>query len=120
MISRLDQHYLHVEQIGDVTVVTFNRSEFLDETTIRLIGEQLFHLAQKSDRPLLVLNVAAVKKLSTMMLGHFITLHKKARAAGGRLVLCRLDPQLHEAFDMLRVGQIIPIYAEEQDALQAF
>jgi anti-anti-sigma factor len=120
MISRLDQRYLQVEQIGSVTVITFNRSEFLDETTIRLIGEQLSHLASKSDRPRLVLNVAAVKKLSTMMLGHFVTLHKKARAAGGHMVLCRLDPQLHEAFHMLRIGQLIPIYAEEQEALQAF
>jgi anti-anti-sigma factor len=120
MASRLDQQYLHVEQIGTVSVITFNRSEFLDETTIRLIGEQLAHLTQRAERPRLVLNVAAVKKLSTMLLGHFITLHKRARAAGGRMVLCRLDPQLHEAFDMLRVGQVIPIYAEEQDALQAF
>ena len=120
MVSRLDQQYLEVEQIGNVTVVTFNHSEFLDEATNQLIAEQLSLLAQKFECPQLVINVAAVKKLSTMMLGHFITLHKKARAAGGRMVLCRLDPQLHEAFDMLRVGQLIPIYAEEQDALQAF
>jgi anti-anti-sigma factor len=120
MASRLDQRYLQVEQIGTVTVVTFNRSEFLDETTIRLIGEQLAHLAIRSERPRLLLNVAAVKKLSTMLLGHFITLNKKTRAAGGRMALCRLDPQLHEAFDMLRVGQLIPIFAQEQDALQAF
>lgn len=120
MVSRLDQGYLQVEQIGSVTVVTFNRSEFLDETTIRLIGEQLSRLALGFDCPQLVLNVAAVKRLSTMMLGHFISLHKKALAAGGRMVLCRLDPQLHEAFDMLRVGQLIPIYVEEQEALQTF
>ena|SRR5437016_1963135 len=120
MVSRLDQRYLQVEQIGSVTVVTFNRSEFLDEPTIRLIGEQLSHLALTLDSPQVVLNVAGVKKLSTMMLGHFVALHRRARAAGGRLVLCRLDPQLHEAFDILRVGQLIPIYAQEQDALQAF
>lgn len=120
MVSRLDQRYLQVEQIGKVTVVTFNRSEFLDETTIRLIGRQLSHLVLKFDSPQLILNVAKVKRLSTMMLGQFVALHKKTRAAGGHMVLCRLDPQLYEAFNLLRVGQLIPIYAEEQDALQAF
>ena len=120
MISRLDQRYLEVEQIGDVTVVTFNGSEFLDETTIQLIAEQLSCLALKFNCPQLVLNVAAVKKLSTMMLGHFLALNRQVRATGGRLALCRLHPQLREAFDMLHLQQLIPIYAEEQDALQAF
>ena len=120
MLSRLDQRYLQVEQIGDVTVVTFTGSEFLDETAIRLVGKQLAQLARRFNSPQLVLNLAAVKRLSTMMLGHFIALHKQTQATGGRMVFCRLDPRLHEVFGLFRIPQLIPVYAEEQEALQTF
>ena len=120
MVAHLDQQYLHVEQIGNVTLVTFNRREFLDEATIQLIGEQLLNLIRKFERPQLVLNLEAVQKLSTVMVGSFIALYKKVRAAGGRLVLCKPDPRIHEVLDILKLRQLVPVYRDEQEALQTF
>jgi anti-anti-sigma factor len=120
MLATATQPWLAEEQIGDITVVKFTQAEVLEEETIQAISENLFQLVAHTDHCRLVLNLDAVEKLSTRMLGTFIALHKRLRAAGGRLVLCGVDRQLWEIFAILKLPQLFRICAEEQEALQAF
>ena len=111
---------LEVEDIGDVTVVNFTDKKILDEQNIQIIGEQLFSLVDELGRRKLILNFSNVEYLSSAALGKFITLNKKVNAAGGRLVLCNIDPQIYEVFEITKLNKLFTIHKDEQSALQAF
>ncbi len=111
---------LEVEQIGDVTVVNFIDRKILDEQNIQIIGEQLFSLVEEEGCRKLLLNFGNVEFLSSAALGKLITLNKKLQAAKGRLILCNIDPQIHEVFEITKLDKFFNIQKEEQTALQAF
>jgi anti-sigma B factor antagonist len=111
---------LEVEDIGDVTVVNFVDRRILDEQNIQTIGEQLFSLVDEVGRRKLLLNFGNVEFLSSAALGKLIALHKKLQAVGGRLILCNIDPEIYEVFEITRLDKFFNIQKEEQAALQAF
>src|ERR1700756_3944579 len=111
---------LEVEDIGDVTVVNFVDRKILDEQNIQIIGEQLFSLVDEVGRRKLLLNFGNVEYLSSAALGKLITLNKKVQSAGGRLILCNIDPQIREVFEITRLDKLFVIKNDEQEALQVF
>ena len=114
---------LEVEDIGDVTVVNFVDRRILDEQNIQIIGEQLFSLVDEVGRRKILLNFGNVEFLSSAALGKLITLNKKLMALkneGGQLILCNIDPQIHEVFEITKLDKFFKIMKEEQAALQAF
>ena len=120
MSSQPRRRRLEVEHIGDVTVVNFVDRKILDEQNIQVIGEQLFSLVDEEGLRKLLLNFSNVEYLSSAALGKLITLNKKLQAAGGRLILCNIDPQIHEVFEITKLDKFFNIQKEEQAALQAF
>jgi len=120
MVAPIHPRGLESEQVGDVTIVSLTERELLDELMIQKLGEQLLSLAAGVERRQLVVNMGGVERLSTMMLGKLIALHKKVRQTGGRLVLCRIDSRIYEIFRIFNFRRLIPIYREEQEALQSF
>ena len=111
---------LEVEDNGEIAIVNFIDRKILDEQNIQKIGEDLFSLIDQYDRKKILLNFSNVEYLSSAALGKFITLNKKVNAAGGKLVLCSIDPQIYEVFEITRLNKIFNIQKEEQTALQAF
>ena len=111
---------LEVEDIGEVTVVNFTDRKILDEQNIQVIGEQLFSLVDELGRKKLLLNFGNVEYMSSAALGKLITLNKKVQAAGGRLVLCNIDPQIYEVFEITKLNKLFTIHKDEQSGLQAF
>jgi anti-sigma B factor antagonist len=111
---------LEVEDIGDVTVVNFTDRKILDEQNIQIIGDQLFSLVEEMGRRKILLNFSNVEYLSSAALAKFIHLNKKLQPVGGRLVMCNIDPQIKEVFEITRLNRVFTIYDEEQAALQAF
>lgn len=111
---------LEVEDIGDVTVVNFKDRKILDEQNIQIIGEQLFSLVDEAGRRKILLNFGNVEYLSSAALGKLITLNKKLQGVGGRLILCNIDPQIYEVFEITKLNKLFNIHKEEQAALQAF
>ena len=111
---------LEVEDIGDVTVVNFTDRKILDEQNIQAIGEQLFSLVDEAGRRKILLNFGNVEYLSSAALAKLITLNKKLQQVGGRLILCNIDPQIYEVFEITKLNKLFNIQAEEQAALQAF
>jgi anti-sigma B factor antagonist len=111
---------LEVEDIGDVTVVNFTDRKILDEQNIQIIGEQLFSLVDELGRRKLLLNFGNVEYMSSAALGKLITLNKKVQSAGGRLILCNIDPQIREVFEITKLDKLFDIRNEEQEALQLF
>jgi anti-sigma B factor antagonist len=109
---------LEVEEVGDVTVVNFVDRRILDEQNIQAIGEQLFSLVDELGRRKVVLNFGNVEYFSSAAFGKLITLNKKLHGAGGRLVLCEIDPEIWEAFIINRTSLYFEAYEKEQEALR--
>ena len=120
MSSQPRRRRLEVEDVGDVTVVSFVDRKILDEQNIQVIGEQLFKLVDDDGRRKLLLNFGNVEYLSSAALGKLITLNKKVQTAGGRLILCNIDPQIYEVFEITKLDKFFNIQKEEQAALQSF
>ena len=119
-MSQPRRRRLEVEDIGDITVVNFVDKKILDEQNIQVIGEQLFSLVDQDGRRKLLLNFGNVEYLSSAALGKLITLNKKLQAVGGRLILCNIDPQIYEVFEITKLDKFFNIQKEEQAALQSF
>src|SRR6266436_7442166 len=113
MSSPTRRRRLEVEHIGDVTVVNFVDRKILDEQNIQIIGEQLFSLVDEAGRRKILLNFSNVEYLSSAALGKLITLNKKLQQAGGRLVLCNIDPQIHEVFEITNLDKFFKIMKED-------
>src|ERR1043166_8909228 len=114
MTSQPRRRRLEVEDIGDVTVVNFTDRKILDEQNIQIIGEQLFSLVDELGRRKLLLNFGNVEYLSSAALGKLITLNKKLQSAGGKLVLCNIDPQIYEVFEITKLNKLLVIKKDEQ------
>ena len=111
---------LEVVEEGDVTVVNFIDRKILDEQNIQKIGEDLFSLVDELGRKKILLNFGNVEYLSSAALGKFITLNKKVNASGGKLILCNIDANIYEVFEITKLNKLFNIQKEEQAALQAF
>src|SRR5262245_33184609 len=109
------RRHLEIETIGDVTVVRFTDKKLIDDQTIRLIGDQLCSLVDEQGRRKILLNFGNVEYLSSAALGRFIILHKKAIAAGRRLVLYHIDPQLYEVFAVTKLNKLFDIRRRGDD-----
>lgn len=73
------------------------------------VREELFRLVEERDRLELVLDFRNVEYVSSEALGPLITLHKKLEVVGGRLVLCHLDPQIYEVFEITKLDRYFVI-----------
>ena len=111
---------LELEEVGDVTVVSFVDKKILDEQNIQVIGEQLFDLVDNQAKKKILLNFSNVEFLSSAALGKLITLNKKAQAAGGKLAMCSIVKEIYEVFAITKLDKLFKIYKDEQTALQAF
>ena len=120
MSSQPRRRRLEVEDIGDVTVINFVDRKILDEQNIQIIGEQLFSLVDQDGRRKLLLNFGNVEYLSSAALGKLITLNKKVQGAGGKLILCNIDPQIREVFEITKLDKLFVICGDEQEGLQKF
>jgi anti-sigma B factor antagonist len=114
MTAPSDKH-LEVEQIGDVTVARFTDKKILDEQTLQAIREQLFGLVGELGRCKLLLDFGSVEYLSSPILGELITLHKQVNAAGGQLMLCNIDPQIYEVFEITKLNKLFDVRRKEGD-----
>ena len=120
MSSLSRRRRLEIEDIGEVTTVSFTDREILDEQQVQAMGEKLFSLAEELGRKKLLLNFRNVKYMSSAALGKLITLRRKVQTAGGQLVLCGIDPQIHEVFTITQLDKQFVIRCDEQEALEAF
>jgi len=102
-------HVIDVEDRGDVTEVKFAIHKIMDAQVITAIGEQLFSLVDTQGKRKVTLNFDKVEYLASFILGKFITLQKKIKAAGGQLILCNIDPDVYETFEVSHLDKFFDI-----------
>lgn len=105
---------------GNVTVVRFVDRKIIDAANIQEMGDELFALLDQDNRKQLLLSFANVEFLSSAALNKLIVLDRKVKAAGGKLTLSNLRPEIQEVFAITRLNQLFDIKPNEADALKTF
>ena len=112
--------HIDISEVGEVSVVRFSDAQILDEVDIQELGAELFALVEQENRSSLLLNFTNVEFLSSAALGKLISLDKKVKAAGGKLKLSNIRPEIYEVFNITRLNKLFDIRNEEAEALAAF
>ncbi len=111
---------LDLEEVSDVTIARFTDKKILDESNIQIIGNQLFNLVDDDHRQKIILDFTNVEYLSSAALGKLITMEKKVKAAGGKLRLCAIRPDIKEVFKITRLDKLFQIVDDREKALEGF
>ena len=98
-----------VENGTDVTLVTFQDENILDEQQIRRLERTLLPVVRQNEQKQLVLNFQNVKFMSSSFLGLLVKIHKRVIEMGGHLQLFNLDPKIHKVFEITQLVKIFDI-----------
>jgi anti-sigma B factor antagonist len=98
-----------VEAASGGTIVRFEVRSILDAATTREVAEDLYALVDQHGMIDLVLDMTGVRFLSSQMLGTLVNLQRKARAAGGKVVLTEVAPNITRMFRITRLDSVLTI-----------
>jgi len=111
---------LLIHPIRDVTIVNFQDVSVLDMAQIEQIGSELYDYVDNRGCKRLILDFTKVVFLSSSALGMLITLHKKAVAAKGEIVLCGLRKELMKVFEITNLSKVFTFRPDEKESLAQF
>jgi len=103
-----------IEKGTDVTIVTFEAENILEEQQIRQIERDLLPAVRENDNKRLVLNFEKVRFMSSAFLGLLVKVHKRVLELDGRLQLYNLDPKIFKVFEITKLTQIFDIVPPEK------
>ncbi len=114
------QHWLHREDVADVSVVRVLAERLQGEGLCRDIFGLLCALVEEAGRHRLVLDLSRVAAMDSHAVGRLVMLNRKTSAAGGRLVLCGLAAAVAEGFERMRLGKVFDVFPTAAEALASF
>jgi anti-anti-sigma factor len=117
MSSDSRQRWLEISPRGAVTVVRLLWADLLPEEDVAAVGKRLLRVVEDLDCYNVVLDMARVERLDSAMIGKLIAVHKKAKALGGRVGLCALQPAVRGELESLHLHRLIPFYDTEEEAV---
>ena len=120
MIRPIRSRWFHVDQADGITVVTFTQPQIVELEAIEEVGEQLYKLIEYYASSRIVLNLGSVHQVSSLLIGKLLGLNERVKAAGGRLVFCRVTPEVHQLFKVVNLLRLFNMYDTENEALQSF
>jgi anti-anti-sigma factor len=104
-----------VENGIDVTLVTFEDENILEEQQIRKLERVLLPIVRQNEQKRLVLNFENVKFMSSSFLGLLVKIHKRVIETGGHLQLFNLDPKIHKVFEITQLVKVFDIVPPAQE-----
>lgn len=110
---------ISVEYFDNATVAVLSEEKILRERDITAIESSVMPLIEKADGINLIINFSAVKFLTSSALGLLIRISKKSYENNGKLLLCNIDPKIHQIFEITRLDQVFAIYDTQEQALES-
>jgi anti-sigma B factor antagonist len=109
-----------VVDLDRCTVVRFVDKKIIDATEIEQLGAELVSLVDEAQKTQILLNFEGVDFLSSAALNKLLTLFKRVKAAGGKMRICSLHPQIREVFSLTRLDRMFDIDKNEEVSLKRF
>lgn len=70
-------------------------------------------------RPELIVDLSGVGFAGSAALGSFVALHRLARQSGGRVIFCRVEPNVAEVFRVGKLDKLFEFVADRDAAIDA-
>lgn len=109
--------WLDVTVSGTITKARLTTRTLVDDRIVGAVGDELYRLGATPGARLLI-DFSGVTRVASSMLAKVVELDRRLKAAGGRLVLCGLDPDVYDLFEVTRLNRIISIFPSETEALR--
>ena len=106
--------------VDEIAVVTLLDVRIVEESVIRELGDELFHLVEQRKLNAVALCFANVEYLSSAALNKLILLERAVKRAAGRVVAFGLKKEIAETFTLTRVEKLIAVLPDQQVALAEF
>ena len=100
---------IFVQHGVDVTFVTLNDEEILEEQHIKELEEDIIFVIEEAKRENMMLDFCNVKFMSSAFLGLLVKIHKRVRERGGYLKLRHIDPNIYKVFEITQLTKVFDI-----------
>jgi len=104
----IDERVL-VQHGVDVTFVTFNDKEILEEQHVKEIEEEIMSVVEEAKRENLMLDFSNVQFMTSAFLGLLIKTDKRIRERGGYLKLRHINPTIYKVFEITQLTKVFDI-----------
>lgn len=91
----------------------------LDASTAPVLDKKFLELVESGEKNYLI-NMGEMDYISSVGLRVLLVLAKKAKAMAGRVVLCQLQEQVYEVFEISGFTTIFSVFQDEGEALADF
>ena len=98
-----------VEYGTEVSIVTFDDENILEEPQIKKLEQTLMPIIKENQDRKLVLNFENVRFMSSAFLGLLVKVHKRVLEMDGHLQLFNLDPKIQKVFEITQLTKIFDI-----------
>jgi anti-sigma B factor antagonist len=110
---------MKIQDHKKAAIVVFEVEGRLDSVTSNELEKKLISHLQSGEKNLLI-DFAGLDYISSAGLRVLLIAAKKAKTAGGRVVLANLVSNVKEVFDIAGFTSIFPIFQSQDEALAAF
>jgi anti-anti-sigma factor len=83
------------------------------------VAEIVSEILKSSAAPKVVFNLSGVRYIDSYSFNWIIKLKKEIEGRGGRLTISDPNDDILNLFDLTNFGKAVPVYAKENDALDA-
>lgn len=104
------------EFIGNVRIISVHGE--LDASNVTHFKESVLPLLASPIK--LLIDLSATQFIDSSGLGAMISCQRHAVAAGGRMKLCGMSPQVKSAFELVRLNLLFDIHSTREEAIKAF
>jgi anti-sigma B factor antagonist len=93
----------------DVTFVTVNDEEILEEQHVKEIEEEIMSVVEEAKRENMMLDFSNVQFMTSAFLGLLVKIHKRIRERGGYLKLRHINPTIYKVFEITQLTKVFDI-----------
>ena len=100
---------IFVQHGVDVTFVTLNDAEILEEQYVKELEEEIMSVVEAAKRENMMLDFCYVKFMTSAFLGLLVKVHKRICERGGHLKLRHIDPNIYKVFEITQLTKVFDI-----------
>ena len=101
---------LRTREVDDALIIYFMTDAIVSMTDIERIGTRVFGLVESIPKPKVILDMCAVKHVSSSFISKLISLNRLLTTAERKLAITGAVPDIRKLAKMLRLDKIIPFY----------